>query len=77
VNNRNLKTFEVSLEQSVALSSLIPAEKIKISESGINKVEDIRYLKQYGYQGFLIGENFMKQADPGEAFKNFVTDLKN
>ncbi|MEI6950187.1 indole-3-glycerol phosphate synthase TrpC [Paraflavisolibacter sp. H34] len=76
VNNRNLKTFEVSLEQSVGLSNLIPADKLKISESGIHKVEDIRYLQQYGYQGFLIGENFMKSAQPGDAFKKFVDDLR-
>ena len=76
VNNRNLKTFEVSLEQSVSLSSLIPSNKIKISESGIYKIEDIQYLKGHGYQGFLIGENFMKQEDPGTAFKKFAEKLK-
>ena len=76
VNNRNLKTFEVSLEQSVGLSNSIPSDKIKISESGIHKVEDIKYLKGYGYKGFLIGENFMKQEDPGIAFKKFAEELK-
>jgi indole-3-glycerol phosphate synthase len=76
VNNRNLKSFEVSLDQSVQLSELIPSGKIKISESGIHKVEDILYLKQFGYKGFLIGENFMKQSNPGEAFRNFVEELK-
>lgn len=77
VNNRNLKTFEVSLEQSVQLSKLIPSSKIKISESGINKTEDIRYLKQHGYKGFLIGENFMKEENPGVAFKKFAEELKS
>ena len=76
VNNRNLKTFEVSLEQSVALSSHIPADKIKISESGIYKVEDIEYLKGFGYKGFLIGENFMRQQNPGLAFQTFAEELK-
>jgi indole-3-glycerol phosphate synthase len=76
VNNRNLKTFEVSLEQSAQLSELIPSSKIKIAESGIHKVEDIQYLKGYGYKGFLIGENFMKQQNPAEAFKRFVEELK-
>jgi indole-3-glycerol phosphate synthase len=76
VNNRNLKTFEVSLEQSAQLSELIPSSKIKIAESGIHKVEDIQYLKGYGYKGFLIGENFMKQQNPAEAFKSFVEELK-
>lgn len=75
VNNRNLKTFEVSLETSVHLSSLIPAGKIKISESGIHSVADIQNLKRYGYRGFLIGENFMKQPDPALAFMKFVAEL--
>jgi indole-3-glycerol phosphate synthase len=77
VNNRNLKTFEVSLEQSVQLSGLIPKDKIKVSESGIHKVNDIVYLRKHGYKGFLIGENFMKEEDPGNAFKNFAEELKN
>ncbi len=75
VNNRNLKTFEVSLEQSVTLASYIPKEKIKISESGIHSIKDIEYLKGFGYKGFLIGENFMKQQDPGLAFMQFVAKL--
>ncbi|MCU7548894.1 indole-3-glycerol phosphate synthase TrpC [Chitinophagaceae bacterium LB-8] len=77
VNNRNLKTFEVSLDTSVQLSNLIPLDKLKISESGIHKVEDIHYLEQYGFKGFLIGENFMKQEVPGEAFRSFAEELKN
>jgi indole-3-glycerol phosphate synthase len=76
VNNRNLKTFEVSLETSVQLSSLIPSDKLKISESGIHKVADIVYLEQFGFRGFLIGENFMKQQVPGAAFKAFAEELK-
>jgi indole-3-glycerol phosphate synthase len=76
VNNRDLKTFKVSLEQSAQLSELIPSGKIKISESGINSLADILYLKEYDYKGFLIGENFMKQEDPVEAFKIFAENLK-
>lgn len=76
VNNRNLKTFEVSLQQSVELSKQIPGDKIKISESGIYSVEDILLLKEHGYKGFLIGENFMRQEHPGEAFKKFAEELK-
>jgi indole-3-glycerol phosphate synthase len=76
VNNRNLKNFEVSLDTSVHLSSLIPSDKIKISESGIHKVEDIYYLEPYGFKGFLIGENFMKQQVPGNAFKDFAELLR-
>jgi indole-3-glycerol phosphate synthase len=76
VNNRNLKTLEVDLQTSLELSKQIPAEKIKISESGISSVDDILLLKQHGFHGFLIGENFMKEADPGLAFEEFVNALK-
>ena len=75
VNNRNLKTFTVDLEQSAHLSHRIPKEKIKISESGIHTIKDIQYLKSFGYNGFLIGENFMKQQDPGLAFMQFAGQL--
>ncbi|CAM3307462.1 indole-3-glycerol phosphate synthase TrpC [Zobellia roscoffensis] len=75
VNNRNLKTFEVSLETSKSLSSLIPDEFVKVSESGISSVEAIKDLKPYGYKGFLIGENFMKTDNPGENAKKFIKQL--
>jgi indole-3-glycerol phosphate synthase len=77
VNNRNLKTFDVSLTTSKTLSSLIPNEFVKVSESGINSVEAITELKPYGFQGFLIGENFMKTNDPGESAKQFIKDLES
>jgi indole-3-glycerol phosphate synthase len=76
VNNRNLKTFELSLEQSAHLSKMIPSGKVKVSESGINSVDDILYLAGFGYKGFLIGENFMKQENPAKAFKVFAEKLK-
>ena len=63
VNNRNLKTFEVDLEHSTALSALIPDEFVKVSESGISSIDAIKMLQPYGYKGFLIGENFMKKKD--------------
>jgi len=75
VNNRNLKTFEVSLETSKELSDRIPSEFVKISESGIDSVEAIRELKEYGFQGFLIGETFMKTKNPGKAAKQFIISL--
>jgi indole-3-glycerol phosphate synthase len=75
VNNRNLKTFEVSLETSKSLSSLIPDEFVKVSESGISSVEAIKALQPFGYKGFLIGENFMKTNNPGESAKAFITQL--
>ncbi|KQC29673.1 indole-3-glycerol phosphate synthase TrpC [Flagellimonas eckloniae] len=76
VNNRNLKTFEVSLETSKSLSELIPDEFVKVSESGISSIEAIKDLKQYGYQGFLIGENFMKTDNPGKHATEFINELK-
>ncbi|GAA4849767.1 indole-3-glycerol phosphate synthase TrpC [Algivirga pacifica] len=75
VNNRNLKTFEVSIETSIRLSELIPRDFVKISESGISDPATIKQLKQYGYEGFLIGENFMKTTDPGAACKAFIAQL--
>jgi indole-3-glycerol phosphate synthase len=76
VNNRNLKTFEVSLDASLELIKKIPASKIAVAESGINDVETIVSLKRAGFRGFLIGEHFMKQPDPAIAFAHFVTQLK-
>lgn len=76
VNNRDLKTFTVSLETSKSLSRLIPDEFVKVSESGISSVAAINDLKPYGYQGFLIGENFMKTANPGKSAADFIDLLK-
>jgi indole-3-glycerol phosphate synthase len=76
VNNRNLKTFEVSLDFSKELAAQIPNEFVKVSESGISSIEAITELKPYGYQGFLIGENFMKTDNAGQAAKEFISQLK-
>lgn len=75
VNNRNLKTFEVSTDVSKGLANKIPDEFIKVSESGISNVEAIQDLKTYGYQGFLIGENFMKTDNPGASCADFIKAL--
>ncbi|MFQ3341703.1 MAG: indole-3-glycerol phosphate synthase [Flavobacteriaceae bacterium] len=75
VNNRNLKTFEVTLETSRALAEKIPSEFVKVSESGISEVKSIKDLKTYGYQGFLVGENFMKTDNPGQAAHDFINQL--
>ena len=75
VNNRNLKTFEVSLETSKLLSKLIPNDFVKVSESGISSVDAIKELQPYGYKGFLIGENFMKTENPGASAAEFIKDL--
>ena len=75
VNNRNLKTFEVSLQTSRSLSKIIPNDFVKVSESGISSVDAIHDLKQYGYQGFLVGENFMRTDDPGQSAREFLENL--
>jgi len=75
INNRNLKTFLVDLEQSIRLSEKIDNAFLKIAESGISSAENMQYLKQHGFDGFLIGEFFMKEKDPGQAFKKLVTAL--
>ncbi|HEX9513335.1 MAG TPA: indole-3-glycerol phosphate synthase TrpC [Puia sp.] len=77
VNNRDLKTFTVDVDRSIRLSEKIPAGKLTIAESGISQVATILYLKKAGFSGFLIGENFMKEKDPGAAFGKFVQELKD
>jgi indole-3-glycerol phosphate synthase len=76
VNNRNLKTFEVSIEVSKKLGPLIPEGVTKVSESGITDPETIVELEQYGYRGFLMGENFMKHARPEESAMEFMNELR-
>ena len=75
INNRDLKTFSVNLDRSMALAEQIPANKIRIAESGINSVDTIRVLKAAGFRGFLMGEHFMKEADPGNAFRIFIEKM--
>lgn len=76
INNRNLKTFEVDLKQSVALAQQLPKDKIRISESGIHSKDDVFFLRENGFDGFLIGENFMKTNDPGQACIDFCESIK-
>ncbi|MFI5185832.1 MAG: indole-3-glycerol phosphate synthase TrpC [Chitinophagales bacterium] len=75
INNRNLKTFEVNIEHSLRMAEKTPKNKIKIAESGIHSVEDVVLFRENGFKGFLIGELFMKEADPGIAFAKFIYDL--
>jgi len=75
VNNRNLKTFEVSIETSKELCKHIPNDFVKVSESGISNITAIKELQPYGYQGFLIGENFMKTENPGRSCATFIKEL--
>lgn len=76
VNNRNLETFEVDIKTSLELAEAIPNEFIKISESGISEAASIIELKNAGYQGFLIGETFMKTADPAKACLHFIQEIE-
>lgn len=75
VNNRNLQDFSVSIDHSLELITLIPDRFIKVSESGISDPDTIKSLRDVGFQGFLIGENFMKTPDPAQAIKAFVKEL--
>ena len=76
INSRNLKTFEVDREAALRLATLVGKEKPLIAESGINSLEDLKQLRLAGFEGFLIGEHFMKAGDPGAAFQQFVQSLK-
>jgi indole-3-glycerol phosphate synthase len=75
VNNRNLKTFELSVEVSKRLAEHIPASVVKVSESGIESIDTILELKKFGYEGFLMGQNFMQHSRPEVACKEFIDDL--
>ncbi|WP_035482915.1 indole-3-glycerol phosphate synthase TrpC [Algoriphagus marincola] len=76
VNNRNLKTFDVSIDTSLELVSAIPSSFVKISESGISDPKTLIELKKAGFDGFLIGENFMKSSRPEQAAYNFIKEFK-
>lgn len=76
VNNRNLDTFEVNLEHSISLAKQIPAEFIKISESGISSPQVVADLYEQGFKGFLIGGYFMQHQDPVLSATDFIKQLK-
>lgn len=75
VNNRNLGDFSVSIQHSYDLVEHIPSQFLKISESGISNPKVIKDLKTAGFNGFLIGENFMKEENPGEAMREFISKI--
>ena len=72
INNRNLGTFITDVQNSFRMASRLPSEACKVSESGISDPDVVRSLRLAGFQGFLIGECFMKTADPGLALKEFI-----
>jgi indole-3-glycerol phosphate synthase len=72
VNNRDLTTFEVAQETSLALVDRIPASVVRVTESGISTREDIACLRKAGFDAFLIGESLMRQPDPGVALAELL-----
>jgi|AntRauTorckE5430_2_1112549.scaffolds.fasta_scaffold24925_1 indole-3-glycerol phosphate synthase len=77
VNNRDLTTFTVDIATSLELVSQLPNDAARVSESGISDPQVVAELKQAGYHGFLIGEHFMKQAEPGKACQEFVKQIRH
>lgn len=75
VNNRNLHDFKVDIAHSIRLSAEIPSGFLKISESGLDDPDTVLRLRDAGFQGFLIGEHFMRNADPTAAIKRFATEM--
>ncbi|WP_386625947.1 indole-3-glycerol phosphate synthase TrpC [Sulfitobacter geojensis] len=74
VNNRNLKTFETSLDGTRTLSKLVPADRMIVSESGLNTPQDLADMAQYGARSFLIGESLMRQEDVATATRNLLAN---
>ena len=78
INNRNLGTFVTDVENSFRLSEMLPKDVCRVSESGISLPQTVLRLREEGgFRGFLMGEQFMKQADPGEALAQFINQLKS
>jgi len=75
VNNRNLKTFKTDYRYSIEMFDKLPNDAVKISESGISDASVVRELKKVGYNGFLIGEHFMANGNPGESCGRFVRNV--
>ena len=75
INNRNLGSFVTDVENSFRLAELLPKDAVKVSESGISNPDTVRSLRQAGFRGFLIGENFMKTDDPGIALDEFISKI--
>ena len=75
INNRNLGSFVTDVENSFRLSELLPKDVVKVSESGISNPAVVKELRAVGYRGFLIGENFMRAASPGDSLRQFIAQL--
>ncbi|WP_278380316.1 indole-3-glycerol phosphate synthase TrpC [Chryseobacterium arthrosphaerae] len=75
INNRNLKDFKVDLQHSVQLKNLLPKEVLSVAESGIYHLDDFTFLKEKGFDSFLMGEYFMKNTNPAKAFEDFAAHI--
>ena len=75
INNRNLGSFVTDVDNSFRLAERLPKDAVKVSESGISSPSTVCALRQAGFRGFLIGETFMKTADPGQALHDFINQL--
>ena len=75
INNRNLGSFVTDVDNSFRLAERLPKDAVKVSESGISNPATVKALRQAGFRGFLIGETFMKTADPGQALHDFINQL--
>lgn len=76
INNRNLGSFVTDVENSFRLAERLPKDAVKVSESGISSPETVNLLRAAGFNGFLIGENFMRQPDPGLALASFIKEIR-
>ncbi len=76
INNRNLKDFKVDLLHSVRLKDLLPKDTLSVAESGIYSIDDFHYLKDKGFDGFLMGEYFMRNENPMKAFEKFSIEIE-
>lgn len=77
INNRNLGTFHTDVENSFRMAEKLPANILKVSESGISNPQTVKLLRQEGFRGFLIGETFMKTANPGNTLSTFIKELES
>jgi indole-3-glycerol phosphate synthase len=75
INNRNLGSFVTDVDNSFRLAERLPKDAVKVSESGISSPSTVCALRQAGFRGFLIGETFMKTADPGQVLHDFINQL--
>ena len=76
INNRNLGSFVTDVDNSFRMAALLPPDAVKVSESGIGDAATVRALRQAGFSGFLMGEHFMRAADPGLALREFIKSLE-